>query len=159
MENIQVAARLRPLLDKELDSGDIEAFDINSQSITLLPQYHKKGGKKSRNKFIFDDVFSPDETNDTVYERKVRRVALSCLEGYNGTVFMYGQTGSGKTYTMLGYQNNQGLYNQAEAPITKNKLINDQQNQFGMENPCEKYADIMYDTNASSLMGNNGILI
>jgi len=29
-------------------------------------------------------------------------VALSALEGINGTVFVYGQTGSGKTYTMLG---------------------------------------------------------
>ena len=29
-------------------------------------------------------------------------MALSALEGINGTVFVYGQTGSGKTYTMLG---------------------------------------------------------
>jgi kinesin family member 6/9 len=27
---------------------------------------------------------------------------LSCLDGYNGTIFAYGQTGSGKTYTMSG---------------------------------------------------------
>lgn len=32
----------------------------------------------------------------------VKRIALSSLNGINGTVFMYGQTGSGKTYTMLG---------------------------------------------------------
>ena len=32
----------------------------------------------------------------------VKRIALSSLNGINGTVFVYGQTGSGKTYTMLG---------------------------------------------------------
>jgi centromeric protein E len=32
----------------------------------------------------------------------VKRIAMSSLNGINGTVFVYGQTGSGKTYTMLG---------------------------------------------------------
>jgi len=32
----------------------------------------------------------------------VKRIALSSLNGINGTVFVYGQTGSGKTYSMLG---------------------------------------------------------
>ena len=27
---------------------------------------------------------------------------MSCIEGYNSTIFAYGQTGSGKTYTMSG---------------------------------------------------------
>jgi chromosomal replication initiation ATPase DnaA len=103
MENIQVAARIRPLLDKEINSGEDEVFDINNQTISLFQEFTKKNVSQSKNTFTFDDVFSPDESNYNVYERKVKRVALSCLEGYNGTVFMYGQTGSGKTYTMLGY--------------------------------------------------------
>lgn len=32
----------------------------------------------------------------------IKRIALSSLQGINGTVFMYGQTGSGKTFTMMG---------------------------------------------------------
>jgi hypothetical protein len=32
----------------------------------------------------------------------VKRIALSSLNGINGTIFVYGQTGSGKTYSMLG---------------------------------------------------------
>ena len=32
---------------------------------------------------------------------------ISCLEGYNGTIFAYGQTGSGKTFTMSG----SGIFN------------------------------------------------
>lgn len=101
----------------------------------------------SKSQFTFDDIFTPDDTNLDVYERKVRRVAMSCLEGYNGTIFMYGQTGSGKTYTMLGYENDKGLYNKTEASKQLNTGAKpDGQNQFGIENIHEKYADIMYDT-------------
>jgi Kinesin motor domain len=49
----------------------------------------------------------------------VKKVTMSCLEGYNGTIFMYGQTGSGKTYTMLGYNNKSGLYNTQEPKESK----------------------------------------
>ena len=33
MENIQVAARVRPMLEKELNSGEIEAFEMNNHVI------------------------------------------------------------------------------------------------------------------------------
>ena len=32
-------------------------------------------------------------------------MALSSLQGINGTIFMYGQTGAGKTYSMIGQHN------------------------------------------------------
>ena len=35
-----------------------------------------------------------------MYEKSVSPLVVSCLEGYNATVFAYGQTGSGKSYTM-----------------------------------------------------------
>lgn len=37
-----------------------------------------------------------------VFERVAQPVAVSTLEGFNGTVFAYGQTGSGKTFTITG---------------------------------------------------------
>jgi len=89
MENIQVAARVRPLLDKELNHGEIEAFDMNNHVIQLKNEYQKKLAV-AKSQFTFDDIFTPDDSNQDVYERKVKRVAMSCLEGYNGTVFMYG---------------------------------------------------------------------
>jgi kinesin family protein 15 len=29
-------------------------------------------------------------------------IAVSCISGYNGTIFAYGQTGTGKTFTIHG---------------------------------------------------------
>lgn len=46
--------------------------------------------------------FREEDTNYQIYQSMVKRIALSSLNGINGTVFVYGQTGSGKTYSMLG---------------------------------------------------------
>ena len=52
--------------------------------------------------FTFDACFSDVDDNWLVYEKVVRPVATSSLEGINGTIFMYGSTGCGKTFTMMG---------------------------------------------------------
>lgn len=49
-----------------------------------------------------DSCYGLNSSNEQVYERSVKSIVSSSLEGINGTVFMYGQTGSGKTHTMLG---------------------------------------------------------
>lgn len=53
----------------------------------------------------------------------VKRVALSSLNGINGTVFVYGQTGSGKTYTMLGRERKEVMSCEqtSTAPTKSNK--------------------------------------
>lgn len=50
----------------------------------------------------------------------LKKVINSCLNGINGTVFMYGQTGSGKTFTMMGYDQKDGLYNKTAVNKTNN---------------------------------------
>ena len=35
---------------------------------------------------------------------------ISCLDGFNVCIMAYGQTGSGKTHTMIGDDDNPGLY-------------------------------------------------
>eukprot|EP00743_Colponemidia_sp_Colp-15_P006180 GILK01006645.1.p1 GENE.GILK01006645.1~~GILK01006645.1.p1 ORF type:complete len:627 (+),score=116.77 GILK01006645.1:176-1882(+) len=52
--------------------------------------------------FPFEHVFDQHTTQQEVFSTVAQPVILSCLEGYNGTIFTYGQTGSGKTYTMSG---------------------------------------------------------
>lgn len=37
-------------------------------------------------------------------------MVLSSLDGFNVCIMAYGQTGSGKTYTMIGEDDNPGLY-------------------------------------------------
>jgi hypothetical protein len=111
MENIQVALRCRPLSKKEVQRGEDNGWNIaNNNNISISPNYYKDlmGQKRinfsSRISYPFDYCFNVDDTNSQVYNTVVKRVALSSLNGINGTVFMYGQTGSGKTYTMMGYR-------------------------------------------------------
>ena len=54
------------------------------------------------NKYTYDYVFDPTTTQNSIFERAIKPVGESVMEGFNGTVFAYGQTSSGKTHTMLG---------------------------------------------------------
>ena len=51
-------------------------------------------------KFVFDDVYDPDVSNDTVYNSTVAPLVGTIFDKCKVTCFAYGQTGSGKTYTM-----------------------------------------------------------
>lgn len=110
MENIQVALRLRPLNKRELYSSEEIAWKIPNPMTVCLDTNHskdltsaKKMNTSTKTTFNFDHCFGADADNIQVYDTLVKRVALSSLNGINGTVFMYGQTGSGKTYSMMGY--------------------------------------------------------
>ena len=52
--------------------------------------------------FGFDHIFPMDTTQKAIYEITAKPVVMSCLAGFNGTIFAYGQTSSGKTFTMQG---------------------------------------------------------
>ncbi|KAF4754878.1 hypothetical protein FOZ63_015648, partial [Perkinsus olseni] len=56
----------------------------------------------------YSNVFSPEATQEDVYNATVGEVLDSVLDGFNGAVFAYGVTGSGKTYTMMGNTENKG---------------------------------------------------
>lgn len=47
--------------------------------------------------FSYDQVGSPDTTQDQMFEWVGVPIVNKCIQGYNGTIFAYGQTGSGKT--------------------------------------------------------------
>ena len=42
----------------------------------------------------------------------VKRLVLSCVDGYNVCIFAFGQTGSGKTYTMTGPASTTGAFSE-----------------------------------------------
>jgi len=58
--------------------------------------------QKETQEFRFTGVFDQDSTQEELFEYVAKPLTLSCLDGFNGTIFAYGQTGSGKTYTMSG---------------------------------------------------------
>lgn len=50
--------------------------------------------------FRYNYVFTPEDTQELIYENAVKPMVLKLFSGYNVTILAYGQTGSGKTYTM-----------------------------------------------------------
>ncbi|CAD8137135.1 unnamed protein product [Paramecium octaurelia] len=89
--NVQVAVRVRPLSNKELNAKD-ECCLKNEETRIILPQSGKI--------FTFDHVFNQDSNQEEIFDSCVTNLVQRCFEGYNSTILAYGQTGSGKTFTM-----------------------------------------------------------
>jgi kinesin family protein 3/17 len=119
-ENFKVAVRVRPPVEREIDS-DCGFFSVvrvqDMQSITILEymgvadnDYEREESLKENpslanyHSFTFDHVYDQDSSQDLVYENSGRSAVLSVLEGYNATLLAYGQTGTGKTFTMEGFR-------------------------------------------------------
>lgn len=100
-ESIKVICRMRPENQKEIDTG--LKLCINKKSDTnLLIHIDSENKNPEVNEFSFDRVYSPDSTQEEVFEYCAVPIINGALSGYNGTVFCYGQTSSGKTFTMEG---------------------------------------------------------
>ncbi|XP_060683807.1 kinesin heavy chain [Hemiscyllium ocellatum] len=99
--SIKVMCRFRPLSPAEVLRGDqfIPKFK-GDDTVNLLGH-----GKP----FVFDKVFSPNTTQEQVYNACAKQIVKDVLDGYNGTIFAYGQTSSGKTHTMEGKLHNHQL--------------------------------------------------
>jgi kinesin family protein 6/9 len=97
-------ARMKPL-DNE---GNPLAYNIYVDSNVLelfVPRNERFGvvnNLKESYEFKFSGIFDQDASQDQLFDNVARPLTMSCLDGYNGTIFAYGQTGSGKTYTMSG---------------------------------------------------------
>ncbi|KAK1931189.1 Kinesin-like protein KIF19 [Phytophthora citrophthora] len=65
---------------------------------------------RSREKrYAFDYVFSPQDSQQKVYQHTTKFLIHGVLNGFNATVFAYGCTGAGKTHTMLGTTEEPGI--------------------------------------------------
>ncbi|XP_073876415.1 kinesin-like protein KIF19 isoform X7 [Macaca fascicularis] len=66
---------------------------------------------RSREKsYLFDVAFDFTATQEMVYQATTKSLIEGVISGYNATVFAYGPTGCGKTYTMLGTDQEPGIY-------------------------------------------------
>ncbi len=103
-EGIKVFVRIRPPNDKEKQTNRfcVEA-DHASNAILLGLR-----GDEKRQKFVYDQVAGPEESQHSVFEKVGQQMCESVIEGYNSTIFAYGQTGAGKTYTMQGSEEEGG---------------------------------------------------
>ena len=117
--NIQVAVRIRPLIEKEVQNNEFEItriednlivifdpvdIEFDKQNKQMIELYHRSREQK----YVFDNIFT-SESIEQIYQTTVHDLVDPLFKGYNGCVFAYGPTGTGKTHTMIGNGNVMGL--------------------------------------------------
>lgn len=75
-------------------------------------QTHRDITKRVKKKMNmeFDSVFDDTANNENVFEVLTKPLIGTVMDGFNCSVFVYGATGAGKTHTMLGSEDNPGLF-------------------------------------------------
>ncbi|XP_049495089.1 kinesin-like protein KIF19 [Panthera uncia] len=112
----QVALRIRPLSDTELEEGaTVIAHKVGDQMAVLMdpdedPEDTLRAHRSREKTFIFDTVFDQHASQEDVYRATTQHLVEGVVSGYNATVFAYGPSGAGKTYTMLGMDAEPGVY-------------------------------------------------
>nr|CCC90903.1 putative kinesin [Trypanosoma congolense IL3000] len=97
--NISVFLRVRPPVQRELKGTfkNIVYDPSDPQRVTITKGTGARKGTKS---FFFNKVFTPECTQQMVYEDFARGAVDAAFDGQHGVLFVYGQTGSGKTFTI-----------------------------------------------------------
>ncbi|KAK2820615.1 hypothetical protein Q5P01_023574 [Channa striata] len=113
---LTVALRIRPLSDAEQEEGaTIVAHRVDDQMVVLMdpmedPDDILRANRSREKTYMFDVAFDYSASQEEVYRATTRGLIEGLISGYNATVFAYGPTGCGKTYTMLGTDNQPGIY-------------------------------------------------
>lgn len=99
-EAIKVVVRVRPMNQKEKDRDCSNILKIEEENNQIAIQ--KPDEIDNIKTFAFDNVFSENSHQQSVYTKTAFNLVENVLTGYNGTIFAYGQTGCGKTHSMVG---------------------------------------------------------
>ncbi|KAJ8915833.1 hypothetical protein NQ315_004646 [Exocentrus adspersus] len=91
-EFVNVSIRIRPVLNQ--DSTESSCLQVISKQPPVLFVLDRS------ETYHFDNIFTADVDQETVYNKTVKPLVEYVKQGYSCTVFAYGQTGTGKTYTM-----------------------------------------------------------
>ena len=103
--SVKVAARVRPLVGRELNETGHECVSIlETQKAVIIGKtrndHYDHPPLTTGTAFHFDYVYGGESEQKNLFEESIIPLLDACLEGHNATVFAYGQTGSGKSYTM-----------------------------------------------------------
>lgn len=101
MKHINIAVRIRPLNDDEIQAGERVGLRHNGNELQVsnYPQV-----------WNFGRVFDSNAPTSSVFRDVVAQMLNDAVDGKNVTIFAYGQTGSGKTYTMEGLMKESAEY-------------------------------------------------
>lgn len=144
---IRVVIRKRPLTKKELSMAEKDIIESSDDTVIVREQKVKLDLTKytEEHKFVFDNVFSENSSNQQVYIEAVKPIVEAALKGAKVSCFAYGQTGSGKTFTMIGDAKNKGLYYLAANDIFKFLEVEKKQGLIAMTSYFEIYCGKLFD--------------
>ncbi|KAJ7581037.1 kinesin-like protein [Mycena floridula] len=117
-QRIKVAARIRPLLDGEVNddtlrvcrAADSSEASSSSSSLTSYPYFiWAKNAKGTEQKFPFTSCYDGASTQEEIFQNDVQPLIDVVYSGITVTVFAYGVTSSGKTHTMQGSKAEPGI--------------------------------------------------
>ncbi|GAB7341085.1 hypothetical protein MBLNU457_7400t1 [Dothideomycetes sp. NU457] len=98
--SVRVVARVRPLLQNELDKDVIVNASTGADSSTVkIPNPRNESENYT---FQFNNVYDKNATQQQIFEDEVAPTVKSLFKGLDVTIFAYGVTGTGKTHTMRG---------------------------------------------------------
>lgn len=97
-QNIIVGMRVRPLNAKEKERSAWVCVDVlDHENVLVNDPDDKMGGldylrlnKTKTMHYCFDYAFGPDATQQEVYDKCTKSLALKAVEGYNACCFAYG---------------------------------------------------------------------
>ncbi|XP_046377097.2 centromere-associated protein E-like [Haliotis rufescens] len=105
-DNIKVAVRIRPLLQKEQRNGLTILWNVKDNGTITSNESSASDG------YTFDSVYDHTDTTYDLYGELCSPIIKNAAEGFNGTIFAYGQSGSGKTHTISGSEVQLGVIEQ-----------------------------------------------
>ncbi|WYZ33860.1 hypothetical protein EsH8_I_000136 [Colletotrichum jinshuiense] len=101
--SVRVVARIRPLLEKELEKDTIVRADSTEEgkpaTLVKIPNPKNEAEEFS---FAFNSVYDQPTTQDELFTSEVAPHIKALFQGLDVTIFAYGVTGTGKTHTMRG---------------------------------------------------------
>ncbi|KAI1193773.1 P-loop containing nucleoside triphosphate hydrolase protein [Nemania serpens] len=101
--SVRVVARIRPLLEKEIDKDIIvrpaSNDDGKSSNVVKIPNPRNESEEFS---FTFNSVYDQATAQEELFTAEVAPHLKSLFLGLDVTIFAYGVTGTGKTHTMRG---------------------------------------------------------
>ncbi|NXT99086.1 KIF14 protein, partial [Buphagus erythrorhynchus] len=108
---VVVAVRVRPFSNREKTENSFPVIYMNgSETIVRNPSTNQVYSFSYDFSFWSFDKGDPNFASQAmVYKTLALPLLERAFEGYNACLFAYGQTGSGKSYTMMGFDEDQGI--------------------------------------------------
>ncbi|KAK4136009.1 kinesin-domain-containing protein [Trichocladium antarcticum] len=101
--SVRVVARIRPLLEKELDKDVVVHADRveEGRGLTVVKIPNPKNEAEEFS-FAFNSVYPQATPQEPLFTAEVAPHIKALFQGVDVTIFAYGVTGTGKTHTMRG---------------------------------------------------------